>query len=62
MTEKIVHQFDAYCKRVLQNEKIDYYREKQYRMKHEVFKLRSADHITFQHMVYNSFIYTVIFS
>ena len=37
MTEKIVHQFDAYCKRVLQNEKIDYYRQKQYRMKHEVF-------------------------
>ncbi|MBQ2936455.1 MAG: sigma-70 family RNA polymerase sigma factor [Lachnospiraceae bacterium] len=37
MTEKIAHQFDAYCKRVLQNEKIDYYRQKQYRMHHEVF-------------------------
>lgn len=37
MTEKIVYQFDAYCKRTLQNEKVDYYRQKQYRMNHEVF-------------------------
>ena len=32
-----IYQFDAYCKRTLRNERIDYYRQKQYRMKHEVF-------------------------
>lgn len=35
--EKVIYQFDAYCKRTLRNERIDYYRQKQYRMKHEVF-------------------------
>lgn len=35
--EKLIHQFDAYCKRTLRNERIDYYRQKQHRMKHEVF-------------------------
>lgn len=34
--EKLIHQFDAYCKRTLRNERIDYYRQKQYRMNHEV--------------------------
>lgn len=35
--DDIIHQFDAYCKMVLRCEKIDYYREKRYRMEHEVF-------------------------
>lgn len=35
--DKIIHQFDAYCKLALRCEKIDYYREKRYRMEHEVF-------------------------
>ena len=37
MGENLIYQFDAYCKRTLRNERIDYYRQKQYRMKHEVF-------------------------
>lgn len=37
MKQEIPYQFDAYCKRTLRNKRIDYYRQKQYRMKHEVF-------------------------
>lgn len=35
--EKLIYQFDTYCKRTLRNERIDYYRQKQYRMNNEIF-------------------------
>ena len=35
MGENLIYQFDAYCKRTLRNERIDYYRQKRYRMSYE---------------------------
>lgn len=53
MGENLIYQFDAYCKRTLRNERIDYYRQKQYRMNHEVFLSDLEDGLLEKYFVSN---------
>lgn len=51
MKERLLHQFDTYCKRTLHNERIDYYRQRKYRMEHEVFLCDLEEALTDKYLV-----------